>query len=484
MSSLKERKEDFVTGLNGGSITEINLVTSIALTAYFCWNLLSVYSNVNILADFALNWICLLLSITTYSNDIALLQILIIIPCITAVFLSRGNKMDHKNESKGRFKRLEALKLTKKPFISAYRGHMLVLTSLAILAVDFQIFPRRFAKVETWGTSLMDLGVGSFVFSNGIVSSRVLLKQKLDPSDRPNVVKRVLNALRSGAALLILGLLRLYFVKNLEYQEHVTEYGVHWNFFMTLALLPPFLVLVDPIADRVPRCIIAMILSVVYEFALTKGDGVLEYLILAPRNGFLNANREGIFSFWGYCSIFLWGQTAGFYLLGDKPTRNNLYKPSVDVLCRPAGGIKRRVWDKITTVSPLGGLFFWAFVGIAMAQFTMAYDPYYVSRRFANLPYVSWVMAYNMGFLLCYCLIHKLFSGYKREQEIPETIDAVNSNGLFIFLVSNLLTGFTNMSMSTIDASSQKALMVLMIYAMTIAVISTLLYKKKIYIKL
>lgn len=29
MSTLKQRKEDFVTGLNGGSITEINAVTSI-----------------------------------------------------------------------------------------------------------------------------------------------------------------------------------------------------------------------------------------------------------------------------------------------------------------------------------------------------------------------------------------------------------------------------------------------------------------------
>lgn len=84
MSTLKERKEDFVTGLNGGSILEINLITSVALTAYVCWNLLSIRGNINVFIDFALNWITLLLSITVYSNAISLLQILIVVPCVVS----------------------------------------------------------------------------------------------------------------------------------------------------------------------------------------------------------------------------------------------------------------------------------------------------------------------------------------------------------------------------------------------------------------
>ncbi len=103
----------------------------------------------------------------------------------------------------------------------------------------------------------MDIGVGSFVFSQGIISALPLLK----PSKEKPILLDLLGAIRKCLPILLLGLIRVLMIKGSEYpvslaewllgreklltclleqQEHVTEYGVHWNFFFTLGLMPLF----------------------------------------------------------------------------------------------------------------------------------------------------------------------------------------------------------------------------------------------------
>lgn len=73
----------------------------------------------------------------------------------------------------------------------------------------------------------MDVGVGLFIFSNGII---------VKPSVSTFSKKKFQKLLVGCLPLFILGFSRLVVTKEINYQEHVTEYGVHWNFFITLAV--------------------------------------------------------------------------------------------------------------------------------------------------------------------------------------------------------------------------------------------------------
>ncbi|SCU77690.1 LAFA_0A02916g1_1 [Lachancea sp. 'fantastica'] len=491
MAELKQRKENFVTGLSGGSIEEINWVTSTAVCAYFCWNLISSandQSQVGYVIDFLLNWGGLLLAITIYSDNPWGLNILILVPSVIYWLGGRLSKKpkakkDHrKGPNNGESKKAESseVELVKRPFITAYRGGMMVITALAILAVDFQIFPRRFAKVETWGTSLMDLGVGSFVFSNGVVSSRTLLKSELS-GRKVSPVQKITSALKSSGSILVLGLLRLFFVKNLEYQEHVTEYGVHWNFFITLALLPLAMIPIDAIATYAPRFVIAVFMSIACDSMMVYKEGFLSFLINSPRRTLVESNREGMVSFVGYCSIFLWGQTTGFYTLASKATKNNMYKSS-SVPVEKAKNLSG--WDKLTSKNPLSGLLIWSFISILIAQVVYAHHPFNISRRFANLPYVAWVASYNIVALTLYCIVDALFGNGTSKFRIPISLDAINSNGLFLFLLANVSTGLINMCVPTLDVSAANAFIILLTYASFLALTAAIMLKRGLSIKL
>ncbi len=120
----------------------------------------------------------------------------------------------------------------KKRFLCNFRAYVNIATAISILAVDFTIYPRRYAKTETYGTGLMDVGVGSFIIANAVVCQDA---RGTTASTNLSFMKAVTKEIRAVLVLLGLGLVRFAAVKTTDYQEHVSEYGVHWNFFLTLA---------------------------------------------------------------------------------------------------------------------------------------------------------------------------------------------------------------------------------------------------------
>ncbi|CAI0556690.1 unnamed protein product, partial [Linum tenue] len=157
---------------------------------------------------------------------------------------------------------------------------------LCILAVDFEIFPRRHAKSRMYGISLMDLGVGSFALANAVVSKQARGISSLSLKDA------------SGAIIppLAVGFGRLILTKSVHYGVPAGEYGVHWNFFFTLAALAMLASFI-----RIPTkysAISGLLILIGYQCWLSKG--LNSYLLSNTRgDDIVSQNKEGLFSLLG-----------------------------------------------------------------------------------------------------------------------------------------------------------------------------------------
>ncbi|KAL1890110.1 Glucosaminyl phosphatidylinositol (GlcN-PI) nositol acylation protein [Ceratocystis pirilliformis] len=499
--NYKLLKESFVSNLTGSSIGDINIVTMVSPLAGSLWAVLQSrqgffepYGLIPALADYMINIGTLLLSVTLYADQAILLNLAVLIPTIIFLLLPSSAASRKKNSPSAATLKKAGLKpnvshtankdyhaLGIKPFITMYRGSMMAMTVIAILAVDFRVFPRRFAKVETWGTSLMDLGVGSFVFSAGVVGARPILKEKIS-GVKIGVITRMLTSLRHSIPLLILGLVRMISVKGLEYAEHTAEYGVHWNFFFTLGLLPPFVALSTVLYKFIPSFAAqAMIISTAYQVMLY-ATPLQNYIIMAERVDLLSKNREGIFSFVGYLAIFLAGQDMGMWVLPRH------IKPQA-----PLSAASQRS-------ALLKTMFMWSAIWSVLLVATTHYHGLglAVSRRIANLPYVLWTAAFNTAQVMACCVVETVFfpaahnpsaSELRTEKEIHDAATsrlfrAINRNGLAIFLVANLLTGLVNMTVPTLTTSAGLSMAILIGYTGAVSAVALALDHFNITIRL
>jgi glucosaminylphosphatidylinositol acyltransferase len=477
-----------------------------------------------VFTDFLLHCGGILFATTVYSGGPQILLGLLLLPAIATVLQpATGAQAPAKPHTKDE---VEANKqgsagdekdaLPVKPFITTYRGAMMIITCTSILAVDFPVFPRRFAKTESFGTSLMDLGVGSFVFAAGVMAAR----QQLKETQSPSFWKRLQFAIRHSLPLFALGLFRLWSVKSLEYAEHVSEYGVHWNFFFTLALLPLVMSVLQPLLRFIRAYnLFAFALAIGYELILYMVPGMKAYIILSERkpDDWLSQNREGVFSFIGYLAIFIAANGIGLAILPRDPDPEDEKRKAkqVDPLDEDADWLAT-VLDKKQpeevnpwNVEPpplkpelpkdtLGILAFSAFLWFVAAVWAMwRYGPrLFVSRRMANLAYICWVCSFNTAQLLLFCAIERfmfpnLYKAKDKQTEKQRIQDATskimhafNRNGLFLFLLANLLTGAINMVIPTWHTTDVPAMAILLAYIATIAGVGLLLDRYDLSIKL
>ncbi|XP_040367620.1 uncharacterized protein At4g17910 isoform X2 [Rosa chinensis] len=299
--------------------------------------------------------------------------------------------------------------------ITSFRVATMMLTCICILAVDFTIFPRRYAKTETYGTGWMDLGVGSFVVANSFVSRQA----------RNLSWTKWKTAIQSTSPLIILGFVRLLSTAGLDYQHHAAEYGVHWNFFFTLAAIS-FLTSIINVPARYSGILGALIL-VGYEGWLMQGLNT--YLLSNERGSdIISQNKEGFFSIFGYWSMYLIGVQVGNFLFFSNHS---------------SATTRSHKWTR--NRAAMLSLLFW----------------------YSLLP--RHVVKLMLGMAIV--LFSDCFPGSKTS--VLE--EAYNHNLLAIFLLANLLTGVVNFLVDTLFASSVKALSVMIAYAFTLTFIPGLL---------
>lgn len=350
------------------------------------------------------------------------------------------------------------------PMITHFRALSNLLTSISILAVDFQIYPRKFAKTENFGYSLMDTGVGFFICSNALVSPEARDEGfKNHGSFSSTFVKNF----KACIPLIVLGLGRALAIEYLDYQRHVSEYGVHWNFFVTLAFVKLFCSLVlGRISSRYSFAP-GLWLLVMHEYVLSN-RGFKEWILgYAPRDNFVSANREGLASLPGYVALYLCCISIGKLI--HSAYRNQIYHskfvPAV----------------KCSSKLVLFVQLFVVFVVAWALTFSFA-DTFGVSRRLVNFCYVSWIIGLS-SFCLWSLMIVDFFVAGRRNSYSLEMIEAINYNGLGFFLVANIMTGVINMSMKTLYVSTTRAVYILVGYTGINVLAVLALYRSRIQLK-
>ena len=221
-----------------------------------------------------------------------------------------------------------------------------------------------------------------------------------------------------------------------------------------------------------------------YQGFLSWGGGE-EYLLHGPlgdgsRPTVFSANREGILSSLGYLSLYLFSVEIGKWFFGQRNTLGSL--------------------AMLLSQLSLADVMLWTATSLAHSHL----QP--VSRRFANGPFILWMLSLSTlmsVFFILWDLIVLFLAflldtppssltplyqddtkGGGRRRPVLCVMSAVNNNQMVIFLLANVLTGAVNFSMNTLEASSLTCVAVLCVYMTSLCAVAVFLYQHNLKIKL
>lgn len=500
----RQQQEDFVSNLKGTTSFDVILsifpnACSVLLTST---TLLLIGSNINkqirTIIEFSLIVIPCILCCTILSDKVVQIsQGMLIISAANILTILTWKIHDVKLKS-------TLANIRKLPFITNFRALINIITVVCILAVDFTCFPRKLAKTETYGFSLMDSGVGLFMIANALVAPEA---RKLYLASTISPVKKFIKNIQECFPLLILGTGRYVAIEILGYQRHVSEYGVHWNFFLTLVSIKIFIgILPKKLTYKYPLLVGIWILCM-HEYSLTT-KGLKEWVLSnEPRNDLISANREGLVSIPGYIALYLIGISIGQII-------HYVKQNSVQDL-------QEQIHKRISIFGigfnisfTLSMLILWKLIIINTVLSLVTYycHKYFnVSRRLANTGYCVWILSLST---FCLTLLiftdiileilrvyikekssKKLLKNFKMNDNLKneknvnfdintiEVFDAINNNGLLFFIFANLLTGFINMTIKTLTVDEPRTVGIIIMYMLTNTVFILLRYRRNLLIK-
>ncbi|CAH8287341.1 unnamed protein product [Schistosoma rodhaini] len=444
------------------SIIELICICLFPLILQCLRSIISIHFNISsknrfyysLIIDYFIILLPILLLLTILSSYI----IIIVISCFIIFLLwllIPPNDDDH--QMKSSFEKFHTLPIN---IIIAYlRSTIYILSCIMIYAIDLPICPRRFAKSDINDLGLMDVGTGLFIYASGISGSKVVWYMNLDRDHRKSVFHCILNTV---IPCLLLGLLRTLFIQLSNYHQSITEYGIHWNFFYTVALIRAislimttdnfissylitfslkkqiqFYYIISGIFLIVSELLPIIICPKYFQTRWQFNPRTLHYINDNRSKSLWIANFEGIISLFGYASIYF------FILSSSLLVRSYLSRDTNKDNSNGKSSLNKKEFSLFSIY------FICSFMILCLLGcFYLLGGSQMTSRRFANSNYILLIIFLSIICFLFLILMISLLIHFKSlfnlNLSYPPLSLIINDKGFLYFIISNLLTGFFN----------------------------------------